>query len=75
MHKLPVSGNIPGTIFAISVVLMVVAGIALARWFLLGAAVLGAIGSVFIIRSHRRHNVEIDDLSALEESTDRTSKI
>ena len=74
MHKLPVGGDVMGALFAVAVVLIVVVGIALAPWFLLGAIVLGAILSVFIFRWHRGHKIEIDDLSALVESEDKTPK-
>ena len=72
MHKLPVGGNIAGGLFTIGVVLMVLVGVPLAPWFLLGATVLGAILSIFVMRWHQRHKIEIDDLSALSEPTNRT---
>ena len=70
MHKLPVGGDIMGTVFAVGVVLMFVVGIPLARWFLLGAVLLGGVVGVFMMRSHRRHSVEITDLSALQDDTE-----
>jgi hypothetical protein len=75
MHKLPVGGNIMGAVFVIAVVLMILFRVQLALWFILGAAVLGAIMSVFIVRWHRRHKIEIDDLSTLVEPTDKTPKV
>lgn len=74
MHKLPIGGDIMGGLFTLAIVLIVLVGVPLAPWFLLGVAVLGAIMSVFIVLWHRRHKVEIDDLSALEESTNKTPK-
>jgi hypothetical protein len=74
MHKLPVGGDIMGGLFTLAIVLIVVFGIPLGPWFLLAAAVLGAILTVFIVCSHQRHKVEIDDLAALEESIDKTPK-
>jgi hypothetical protein len=75
MHKLLVGGNLMGAVFVIAVVLLILFRVPLALWFLLGAAVLGAIMSVFIIRWHGRHKIEIDDLSALVASTDKTPKV
>jgi hypothetical protein len=75
MHKLPVSGNVMGAVFAIAVILMVVMGVPQLRWVLAGAALLGAILSIFIFRWNRGHKIEIDDLSVLAESRDRTPKI
>jgi formate-dependent nitrite reductase membrane component NrfD len=74
MHKLPVGGDVMGGLFAVAVVLMVLVGISIAPWFLLGAIGLGAIVSVFVIHWHRGHKIEIDDLSALIESKDKTPK-
>ncbi len=65
MHRLPVGGDIMGTVFALGVVLMFVVGIPLARWFLLGAVILGGVFGLVIARFHRRHDVEITDLSEL----------
>ena len=75
MHKLPVGGNIMGAVFVIAVVLLILFRVSLALWFLFGAAVLGSITSIFIIRWHRRHKIEIDDLTALLEPTDKTPKV
>jgi Flp pilus assembly protein TadB len=75
MHRLPVRGDIMGALFAVAVVLMVLVGVPLGPWFLIAAIVLGVILSIFILRWNRRHKIEIDDLSALEESTDRTPKL
>jgi hypothetical protein len=74
MHRLPVGGNIMGAVFVIAVILMILFRVQPAFWFLLGAVVLGAIMSVLIVRWHRRHKIEIDDLSALVESTDKQPK-
>jgi hypothetical protein len=74
MHKLSVGGDIMGTVFAVGVVLMFAVGIPLARWFLLGAALFGGLISVFMIRAHRRHAVEITDLSVLERTTETSEK-
>ena len=66
MHNLPVGADIMGAVFAVGVVLMFVVGIPIARWFLLGAALLGALVSIMMIRFHNRHHVEITDLSAIQ---------
>lgn len=66
MHRLPVGGNIIGGVFALGVVVMFLVGIPLARWFLLASLFLGAAVSIVIIRFHKRHAVEITDLSDLE---------
>jgi len=75
MHKLPIGGDIMGGLFTLAIILIVLFGVSLAPWFLLVVGVLGAIMSIFIIYWRREHKVEIDDLSALEESTNKTPKI
>ena len=74
MHKLPVGGDVMGGLFALAVILIVLFGIPLAPWFLLAVGVLALIMSGFFIHWHRRHKIEIDDLSALTESRDKTPK-
>lgn len=75
MHKLHVDVNAIGAIFAIAILLAIFIGLPHFRWFLIGAALLGAILSVFINRWHRKHKIEIDDLSSLVESTDKRPKV
>lgn len=72
MHKLPVGGDIMGTVFALGIVLMFVVGTPLARWFLLGAVVLGGFCAVVFVRYHQKHEVEITDLSGLDGGEDRS---
>ena len=75
MHNLPVGGDIMGGLFALAIILIFLVGIPFGFWFLVGAAMLGALLSVFIFYWHRRHKVEIDDLSALKEPSDKAPKI
>ena len=71
MHKLPVGADVMGAVFAGGIVVMFVVGIPIARWFLLGAAVFGALAGAVMIRFHTRHRVEITDLSALRDDPSR----
>jgi hypothetical protein len=52
MHKIPVAG-IGGLIFAVGIITLALFGLPLAKWFLLGAVVLG-VGVVGILRLLRR---------------------
>jgi hypothetical protein len=52
IHKVPVAG-VGGLIFAVGIIAMAVAGIPFAKWFLLGAVILG-VGVVGIIRVLRK---------------------
>ena len=65
MHKLPVGGTVMGAVFAIGTTLMFLVGIPLARWFLAGAVVVGAVVAVVLYRWHKRRPVEITDLKDL----------
>jgi hypothetical protein len=52
MHKIPVAG-IGGLIFAIGIIALALIGLPFAKWFLLGAAILG-VGVVGILRWFRK---------------------
>jgi hypothetical protein len=52
MHRIPVAG-IGGFIFAVGIVVLAVVGLPFAKWFLLGAIILGA-GVVGILRLFRK---------------------
>lgn len=75
MHKLPVGGNAMGALFALAAILVILVGIPLARWFFVGAAAIGVILSIFTIRWHLHHKIEIKDLSALEEPNDKNPNV
>jgi len=53
IHKMPVAGSVGGFIFAVGIVVLAVVGLPFAKWFLLGAMILG-IGVVAILRFVRR---------------------
>jgi hypothetical protein len=53
MHKMPVAGSVGGFIFAVGIVVLAVVGLPFAKWFLLGAVILGA-GVVGILRLSRK---------------------
>ncbi len=74
MHRLPVSGDILGAVFVVAVVLVILARIPLAPWFLIGTVVFGAVLGIFMIRWHRQHKIEIDDLSTLTDPADKDPK-
>jgi uncharacterized membrane protein len=52
MHKIPVAG-IGGFIFAVGIIVLAVVGLPFAKWFLLGAVILGG-GVVGILRLFRK---------------------
>jgi len=52
MHRIPVAG-IGGFIFAVGIVVLAVVGLPFAKWFLVGAVILGA-GVVGILRLFRK---------------------
>jgi UDP-N-acetylmuramyl pentapeptide phosphotransferase/UDP-N-acetylglucosamine-1-phosphate transferase len=52
MHKIPVAG-IGGMIFAVGIIALALVGLPFAKWFLLGAVVLG-VGVVGILRGFRK---------------------
>ena len=41
IHKMPVAGTVGGFIFAVGIVVLAVVGLPFAKWFLLGAVILG----------------------------------
>ena len=43
MHKMPVAGSVGGFIFAVGIVVLAVVGLPFAKWFLLGAMILGGV--------------------------------
>lgn len=67
MHKLPVGGTAIGGVFVIGTALMFLVGIPLARWFLAGAVVVGALVAWMLYRWHKNRPVEITDLGDLED--------
>jgi hypothetical protein len=55
MHAIPVGANIGGAIFTIGIIVAVLIGLPVARWFLLASVVGG--GAVFLLlRFSRRSN-------------------
>jgi UDP-N-acetylmuramyl pentapeptide phosphotransferase/UDP-N-acetylglucosamine-1-phosphate transferase len=52
MHKIPVAG-VGGLIFAVGIVLIALFGLPIAKWFLVGAVILG-FGVVGILRLFRK---------------------
>ena len=72
IHNLHVGGRGMGVILAIGVVFMFAMSVFSIYWFLLGTVVLATILCVFLFRWHGQHKLEFNDLSALEESTDKT---
>jgi hypothetical protein len=52
MHKIPVAG-VGGFIFAVGIVVLALLGLPIAKWFLLGAVVLG-VGVVCMLRLFRK---------------------
>ncbi len=53
IHKMPIAGSIGGFIFAVGIVVLAVVGLPFAKWFLLGAVILG-FGVVGILRLSRK---------------------
>ncbi len=53
IHKMPVAGTVGGFIFAVGIVVLAVIGLPFAKWFLLGAVILG-VGVVGILRFLRK---------------------
>ena len=52
MHKIPVAGT-GGLIFAVGIVVLALLGLPIAKWFLIGAVILG-VGVVGILRLFRK---------------------
>ncbi len=69
MHKLPVSGDIMGAVFAAGIVLMFVLGIPIARWFLIAGVILGVVLGGAFVWFHEHHAIEVTDLSDLDQGT------
>jgi hypothetical protein len=55
MHHIKVGGCVAGAIFALGTVLMVLLGIPVAKWFLLGSVIAG-IAVFFLLRRVHRPN-------------------
>jgi hypothetical protein len=53
MHAIPVGANIGGAIFTIGIIVAVLIGLPIAKWFLL-ESVLGGVAVFFIFRLFRR---------------------
>jgi hypothetical protein len=53
IHKMPVASSVGGFIFAVGIVVLAVVGLPFAKWFLLGAVMLGG-GVVVILRFVRK---------------------
>ena len=53
IHKMPIAGSVGGFVFAVGIVVLAVVGLPFAKWFLLGAVVLG-FGVVGILRWFRK---------------------
>jgi hypothetical protein len=61
IHKMPVAGTVGGFIFAVGIVVLAVVGLPFAKWFLLGAVILGlaVVGGLRLFRkSHPQTEVE-----------------
>jgi hypothetical protein len=53
IHKMPVAGSVGGFIFAVGIIVLAVVGLPFAKWFVLGAVILG-FGVVGILRLFRK---------------------
>ena len=74
LHKPHFGGNAMWVFLAISVALLIALSLLSFQWFLVGFVVLGAVMCVFLFRWHNQHKLEFNDLSKLEELTNRTRK-
>jgi multisubunit Na+/H+ antiporter MnhG subunit len=63
IHKMPIAGSVGGFIFAVGIVVLAVAGLPFAKWFLLGAVILG-VGVVGVLRFFRKLHpqTEVEEL-------------
>ena len=53
IHKMPVAGSVGGFIFAVGIIVLAVVGLPFAKWFVLGAVILG-FGVVGVLRLFRK---------------------
>lgn len=74
MHKLHFDGNVMGVVLAIGVVLLIALSLLSVQWFLLGAVVLGAGMCVLLFKWRSQHKLKFNDLSMLEDLTEKTKK-
>lgn len=74
LHKLPTSGNFMWVVLAIGVIILIALSLLSVQWFLLGFVIFGAVMCVFLFRWHNQHKLEFNDLSKLEEPSDKTPK-
>ena len=75
MHKIPVAG-VGGLIFTIGIVVLALVGLPIAKWFLLGALILG-VGVVGILRLFRkmRPQTEVEEiLQSVAKAQEPTTK-
>ena len=74
VHKPHFGGNAMWVFLAIGIVLLIALSLLSVQWFLLGFVIFGAVMCVFLFRWHNQHKLEFNDLSKLEELTDKTPK-
>ena len=53
IHKMPIAGSVGGFIFAVGIIVLALVGLPFAKWFVLGAVILG-FGVVGILRWFRK---------------------
>lgn len=74
VHKPHLGGNAMWVFLAIGILCLIALSLLSVQWFLLGVVIVVAAMCVFLFRWHKQNKLEFNDLSKLEELTDKTPK-
>ena len=74
MHKPHLGGNAMWVFLAIGIVLLIGLSLLSVQWFIIGIIIFAAVMCVFLFRWHKQHKLEFNDLSSLEDLTDKNPK-